>query len=205
MTAKMKAEGLLRAVFLFPALVQFADAAEIRSLEFQRHGSRYTVRAESYLEAPPDFVFSSLLNYDQFHRLTSGITQSRWLDEALDGLPLAYTRIDSCVLFFCRRLDKVEQVRVIGFGEIETIALAARSDFRYNRTRWKITAADGGTLIGYHLEMEPDFWVPPLIGPLAIRSKARESAIKIARRLEYMARTGTKMEDFNLRKYKARR
>lgn len=180
-------------------------AAEIRALHMETENGGYRVHAETFLQAPPQVVFSMLLNYDQFHRLSAGITASRWLDETLDGLPLAYTRIDSCVAFFCRKLEKVEKVTITSTNEIRTEVLPERSDFRYNRTRWRLEPEDGGTKILYDLEMEPDFWVPPLIGPWAIKRKARKSALNIAERLEYLHRTGTALDTFDLKSWDSRR
>lgn len=179
-------------------------AAEIRSLHMQNDGGRYTVQAETFLLAPPEFVYSVLLDYDEFHRLSEGITESRWLEETRDDHPLAYTRIDSCVAFFCRKLEKVETVTIMSKSEIRTEVVPGRSDFRYNRTRWQLSAENGGTRITYELEMEPDFWVPPLIGPWAIKKKAGKSALKVAERMEYMSRNGIALEAFDLDAYKAR-
>ncbi len=195
----VRAAWLLFAALL-PAVL---SAADFRSLRMEKDGNRYTVYAETFLLASPDFVYSVLLDYDQFHRLSEGISESRWLDETHANLPLAYTRIDSCVAFFCRKLEKVEMVTASGASEILTEVLPERSDFRHNRTRWRLAAEDGGTRIAYELEMEPDFWVPPLIGPWAIRRKAESSAMKIARRIEYLARQDIPLDQFDLKRYLA--
>lgn len=191
---------LLIALLAVPALTA---AAEIRSVEMTKKDGQYQVRAETYLDAPPEFVFSILLDYDEFHRLTRGITDTRWLQETLEDYPLAYTRIESCVAFFCRALEKVEMVKVTGAGEYHTETIADRSDFRFNRTHWRLQAEGAGTKIFYELEMQPDFWVPPLIGPWAIRRKAESSALKIAERMEYLAANDIPLRDFDLAAYLA--
>ncbi len=183
------------------ALPALLPAAEIRSVQMEKLEANYQVRAETYLQAPPEFVFAILMDYDEFHRLTRGITHTRWLPDSHQDLPLAYTRIDSCVAFFCRKLEKVETVRVISAARFETEALPQQSDFRRYRTRWQLSAEGPGTRIIYELEMEPDFWVPPLIGPWAIRRKAESSALKIANRIEYLAANRIALKDFDLKAY----
>lgn len=189
---------LLIPLLVLPALLA---AAEIRSVQMQKLGKSYQVRAETYLQARPEYVFATLMDYDEFHRLTRGITSTRWLQETHQGMPLAYTRIDSCVAFFCRSLEKVEAVRVISAEHFETEVLPHKSDFRSYRTRWLLTAEGTGTRIVYELEMEPDFWVPPLVGPWAIRRKAESSALEIAERIEYLAEHNIALQDFDLKAY----
>lgn len=192
-------------LFLPALMPAYLGAADIRSIQMLHEDGRYTVHAETFLTAAPQLVYSVLLDYDNFSRLSESITESRWLDDTSNHLPLAYTRIDSCVAFFCRKLEKVETVELIGEREIRTAALPGRSDFRYHRARWRVAAAEGGSIIYYELEMEPDFWVPPLVGPWAIKRKASQSALKIAERLEYMSRNGIALEAFDLNAYQERK
>lgn len=196
--SRTRARLLLLALWL-PAT---ASAAEIRSVAMDKNTEGYAVRAVSWLAAPPAFVYSVLLDYDEFHRLTGGITSSRWLHETDAGLPLAYTRIDSCVAFFCRTLEKVERVHILGDLQFATEALPGRSDFKRYASTWRLQAEANGTLITYETTMQPAFWVPPLIGPWAIRRKAESSALKIAQRIEYLAATKTPLQAFDLEAYR---
>lgn len=173
-------------------------------MTMERSGKTYQVLAETWLAADPDFVLAVLLDYDEFHRLSGGITETRWLPETEQSQPLAYTRIDSCVAFFCRRLEKVEQITITGKQSFSTRVVPARSDFEVFNAAWRLQAKDGGTTIRYELEMRPGFWVPPLIGPWAIRRKAESSALEIAERIEYLAVNSISLEDFDLEAFRER-
>jgi len=85
----------------------------------------------------------------------------------------------------------------ISAGEIITIAIPEESDFIYNRTRWTLQSVDGGTRVTYEAEIEPDFWMPPLIGPWAIKRKLEVSAAEIGARIEYLAITGKPITALN--------
>ena len=62
------------------------------------------------------------------------------------------------------------------------------SDFRYSWERWQFTPEEGGTvLMRYQFEMEPGFWVPPVIGPFMIRRTLREGGIEAVDRIERIA------------------
>ncbi len=198
---KRKSGSPIAILSLLLLLSGVAAAAEIRSVTMERSGKTYEVLAVTWLAADPDFVLAVLLDYDEFHRLSGGITETRWLPETEQDQPLAYTRIDSCVAFFCRRLEKVERIKVTGNLSFTTNVLPARSDFHVFNAAWRLQANEGGTTIRYQLEMRPAFWVPPLIGPWAIRRKAESSALEIAQRIEYLAANSMALEEFDLEAY----
>jgi len=188
---------LLRAAgFFLPLTPSFA--AEMTFINMWQDGDRYHLSSESLIDAPPALVLSTLLDYENFYRISGGIKETRYVEPDTDGMPRAYTRVESCVLFFCRSIEKVERVIVVSPEEIVLDVDPKHSDFRYNHSRWQIKADGRGTRLGYDMVMEPDFWIPPLIGPWAIEKKLVSSAMTIARRLENMARTGKKLTDFNI-------
>ncbi|MBU2675598.1 MAG: hypothetical protein KJP16_00855, partial [Gammaproteobacteria bacterium] len=53
---------------------------------------------------------------------------------------------------------------------------------------WTFAAEKGGTTVNYQLLMEPDFWVPPLIGPYIIKRKFRDGGDDAIDRIEVIAR-----------------
>jgi Polyketide cyclase / dehydrase and lipid transport len=173
-------------------------AAEMTFIEMWEEGDRYHLRSESLIEAPPELVLSTLLDYENFYRISGGIKETRYVEPDTDGVPRAYTRVESCVLFFCRSIEKVERVIVVSSQEIVLDVDPEKSDFRYNHSRWLIKPNGKGTRLGYVMVMEPDFWIPPLIGPWAIKKKLASAAMNMAHRLEHMARTGKKLSDFNI-------
>jgi hypothetical protein len=188
---------LVLAAALFPVLN--APAAEMRFNDMWKEGDRYYLRSESYIEAPPGLVFETLLDYENFYRISGGIKETRFLAPDADGRMRAYSRVESCVLFFCRSVEKVEHVTVVSEQEIVLDSIPELSDFRYNHSRWLIRPEGTGTRLGFEMDMEPDFWIPPLVGPWAIKMKLESSAMTMARRVEEMARTGRKLTEFNIK------
>jgi hypothetical protein len=192
----------VRLLLLFGSLLlplHQARAAEMEYIDMWEVGDRYHLRSESLIDAPPSLVLSTLLDYENFYRLSGGIKETRYIEPDVDGVPRAYTRVESCVLFFCRSLEKVERVIVHAPDEIELEVDPERSDFIYNHSRWSIKPEGKGTRLGYEMVMEPSFWIPPLIGPWAIKRKLASSALTMAGRLERMARTGQSLQDLSIR------
>ena len=63
----------------------------------------------------------------------------------------------------------------------------ARSDLEFGRTTWELSEEGEGTLVRYEMEMKPEFWIPPVIGPLVIKAALRSRGLRAARRVEALA------------------
>jgi hypothetical protein len=173
-----------------------AIATEVLTVEVEIDGDVYRLHGESIIHAPAEFIFDILIDYDNFHRIASGIAESRYLEPAEDGVLIGYTRIDSCVWFYCRKFEKVERIWTTAPSEIVTEIIPEQSDFNINNTRWTLKDTENGTLLIYDAEMDPDFWVPPVIGPWAFKKKLRHSAESIGWRIEYLYESGKSLSEF---------
>jgi hypothetical protein len=173
-----------------------ATASEVLTVDVKIDGDVYRMHGESIIQAPTDFVFNILADYDNFHRITNGIAESRYLEPDDDGVLLGYTRIDSCVWFYCRRFEKVERIWTTAPTEIITEAIPEKSDFKIGNARWTLKSVENGTLVIYDADVDPDFWVPPVIGPWAFKKKLRDSAEVIGWRIEYLFKSGKSLSEF---------
>jgi hypothetical protein len=185
--------SLRRAVVLTAvgcALVGVARAAVLRSLEINYEAGRYVFESDTYLEAPAAAIFDVLIDYDdnRFGRISSVYKESSFLEPALDGTPLVYTRLEGCVMFFCRSMERVERLETEAPRFISTTVLPEQSDFKYSRSEWRLEPEATGTRLTYHLVMEPAFWVPPVIGPWLLKRSLVEGGARAIRRIERLAR-----------------
>lgn len=190
-----------RLAFLAVLLLLFTHsslAAEMLHMELWEEGNVYHLRSASIINAPPELIISTLLDYNNFYRLSGGIKETRYLDPDPDGVPVALTVVESCVLFFCKQLTKTERVLHPSNNEIILEADPTRSDFKFMRSRWSVTEMGGSTVLSYDMDMQADFWIPPLIGAWAIKHKLYSSAMNMAQRMEMMARTGTPLNKFKI-------
>lgn len=179
------ARGLLG---LLLTSLTIGSAATIRTVEIDRQDGRYVLVSNTYLEAPPNAVFRVLTDYDQFARISSVFEESRFVGTDDEGTPLVYTRVEGCVWFFCKTMERVERLEFNAPDFIATTAIPARSDFRYSRSEWQLSPeGDHGTRVLYRLEMEPDFWVPPVLGPLLIKRKLVQGGKDAVSRIEGLA------------------
>jgi len=159
----------------------------------------YHLRSASTINAPPELIIKTLLDYNNFHRLSGGIKETRYLEPDSDSTPVAYTLVESCVLFFCKQIKKTERVLVASDNEIVLEVDPSRSDFKFMHSRWSVKQVNGQTILAYDMDMEADFWIPPVIGPWAIKRKLHSSAMNMARRMEKMAKTGIPLSEFKIK------
>lgn len=150
----------------------------------------YRVFGKSRIEAPAEFVHATLMDFDNFHKLAGGITETRFIPDDESGLRTAYTRYESCVLFFCKVVEKVEYILTNTPGYIELKADPARSDFVLNESSWTLEKDGDATILTFEAEFDPDFWIPPMIDTWAIRRKLEHSAETVGVNIEWMQARG---------------
>lgn len=169
---------------------QSAHCVEVIEITVDVDDGRYRVFGQSHIVASPEFVYATLMDYDNFHKLAGGITDTKFLPPDESGKLLAYTRYESCLLFFCKVIEKLEHVDGNPYDSIHVQVIPESSDFLFNESRWLIEDTGGATLLTYEAEFEPNFWIPPLIGPWAVRRKLTHTAELIGMRIEWMYERG---------------
>jgi hypothetical protein len=164
------------------------SSATVNSMEFAYRAGRFQLVSDTYLDAPAEAVFRVLTDYDQFGRLSSLYTEYGFTDPASDGTPVVFTTMEACVLFFCKRMRRVERLETYAPRRIRTVTLPERSDFRYGESEWILEPHAGGTKMIYRLEVEPDFWVPPLLGVWLVEDRVIRGGERVIGRIERYAR-----------------
>ena len=115
--------------------------------------------------------------------------ESRYLDEpAADGTPLVYTRMEGCMLWHCMTLERTERLETEAPGWIKSTALPEASNFKLATSEWVLEPHGAGTMMTYKLEMEPDFFVPPIIGPWYLKRTLSQGGLRAVTRIERLAR-----------------
>jgi len=176
------------AALLLALWLSSVGAAEFLELEFTREGGgRYRLVSEIRIDAPANGVYEVLADYPGLPRLSSIFEEGRVLEPIEDGRGLVYLKVKGCVLFFCREVEMVEQLEVDPPREMIVVIDPARSDLDFGRATWTVIPEGDGCRVQYELEMEPDFWIPPVIGPAVVEAVLHRRGLRAARRLEALA------------------
>jgi hypothetical protein len=175
----------LARAFVTLALVPLApvQALTVRSLETSYSAPAYRVTLVALVDAPPHDVESVLLDYPNYRRLDSRIRASEVLEGGTDDSSIVQTRIRFCAGWFCRTIDRVENVEHRP-GELLATVIPERSELRRGVTRTEWRAEGNGTLVTYEAEFVPDFWVPDIIARRYATRALRESTARLFANVE---------------------
>jgi len=169
-------------------IMDSVSAAELRSIDVEHNKGRYSVSSVVWFDASVPQVFEVFRQWDLSTQFSSAIVESRDIAADEDGRPGYYVRNQGCVLFFCKSFIRQGHVELKLDEELRAIADPAISDFRMSNESWTFVGEGGGTVVTYNLLMEPDFWVPPGIGPYLIKRKFRNNGGDAIERIEEIAR-----------------
>jgi hypothetical protein len=169
-------------------LVSFvARGAELRDINIELEDERYHLTSETYLDVAPDSLYRVLSNFELFEKFTSAIVESKNTGPDEMGRPGFYARMEGCVLLFCKSFIRNGHVLLSPGVEIVAVANPEHSDFIFSRESWKLIPEGDGTVMIYDFELEPAFWVPPVIGPIYIQHALRGGAERAVDRIEALA------------------
>jgi hypothetical protein len=167
-----------------------AAAAAIDELDVTREHGRYSLEANARLDATPESIYAVLTDFDDnaYSRISRVYKESRYLDPAADGTPLVYTRMEGCVLWHCMTLERTERLETEAPRWIKSTALPEGSNFKHATSEWVLEPDGDGTKMNYRIEMEPDFFVPPIIGPWYLKRTLSQGGLRAVTRIERLAR-----------------
>jgi hypothetical protein len=166
-------------------------AATMDSLEVSRSHDRYRLLASAHLDATPESIYTVLTDYGDngFSRISGAYKESGFLAPDTDGTPIVFTRMEGCLLRHCMTFNRVERLETEEPFHIRSVTLPMQSNFKYATSDWRLDRdGAGGTNLKYELEMEPDFWIPPLIGPWYLKRTLAQGGARAVTRIEALAR-----------------
>jgi len=169
------------------ALAGAANAAELREVEVERDENHYQLNSSAWFDVSQDALYAVLTNHDLFTKFTSAIAESRNVPPDEEGRPRFYSRMEGCVLLWCKSFVRNGHLLLQPKSEIIAISDPELSDFELSRERWQLVPEGDGTLLIYEFQMVPDFWVPPVVGPYFIVRSLRAGGEKAIDRIEALA------------------
>jgi len=161
------------------------NAGEMQQVDVLRDGPRYVVNMKALLVIDQERAWAVLTDYPQLERINPNIRETELLEQFEDGA-LLRTAVEFCVLWICKTIIQQQRMTILDTGPdyawLQAVVDPELSDLAYGQGDWILTAAGAEqTELAFRAEIEPDFWVPPLIGPWLIkRALVREGEATVA-------------------------
>ncbi len=175
---------------LLLGFVGAAHGAQVLDATADRQGDTYRVDIRARIDAPQAAVRRIVTDYPNLSRLNPAIRSSKVLAAYGPGSSRVRTVTHACVLFFCKDIVQVQDVKVMPDGEVVATTVPALSDFKSAVARWRLSRQDDATVMDFSARFVPAFWVPPVIGPWLIRHKLSDEMAQTAQRIEQLAGHG---------------
>lgn len=154
--------------FLLPLLVLLApaQAAEV-AVHVTRSGGTFEVDASAEFDGTVARTWQVLTDYGRIAEFIPNVRTSRVLSR--DGnQAVVEQKGEARVLFLSFPIDV--RFAVTEYPYERVVSRAVSGNIREMRSTYSLEAGEGRILLRYTGRMMPDFFVPPLIGTLALRS-----------------------------------
>jgi len=158
-----------------------------QDIEVTEQGGVYHIRASIVIDARAEYVQQVLSDFIHIYRLNPSIIESEVLGEGDTGTTRVRTRVLGCAGYFCQEVERVERVRNLPTGDLVADIVPAKSEFRSGRTVWHVEALGERSRVDYDSNVEPDFYIPPVVGKFLAKKSIRSEITTSFRNLERIA------------------
>ena len=176
--------GVTRIVFSLLLISSSVYAGQVQHADVKHKQGIYTLTLDMVVDVEQDVVYRIITDHERFHKVSDVLIETRLLKNADNNKKRRLLVVETCIWFFCFKINMTEDVQEVGNELLLTNIVPEMSDFKYGKTQWRVNALkESGSRIQFYSQHEPDFWIPPVIGPLLMKhkmlSEARETVSKI--------------------------
>lgn len=177
------------AIILLIAFNQSLSAGQVNHSSVDYKAGVYSLSLDVEIDAAFEIVRLIVTDYASLDQLSNMLIESAMISSPDDKLKRRLLVVRTCILFFCRNVRMVEEIEEVGSDVIITTIIPEQSDFKSGQTRWTLTELDDHrSRIELNGIQEPDFWIPPLIGPLLVKRKLLKEALELIDNIETMTK-----------------
>jgi hypothetical protein len=169
-------------------------AYEMDNAEVTEDKGVFQLQFSTTIDAPAEYVRQVLTDFRHIYRLNSSIIESEVLPKKRSGETTIRTRVLACVSVFCREIERVDIMRVLASGDLQADIVPELSEFRSGQAIWKVTALDDKSRLVYEATLEPDFFIPPVIGISVISNSLKNEFMSTFDRIERIANINAKRD-----------
>ena len=184
---KVAVRWIITLGLLFSSMIVSSASLKKSSIEYK--DKRFLYSFEAQINARHDRVLDKLHNFEQWDRLNRNISKSKVLETLPRNKIKRLLTLTQCIFTFCFNLKFVEIV-TLSKDRLEMNIVAGEGNFSAGRAIWE-TVSEGTykTLIRVNATLSPDFWIPPVVGPLVLEKVFLKQIKKTIETIETLAKS----------------
>lgn len=131
----------------------------------------FTVDVNIVVPVPISVAWAVITDFQHMTEFVPNLTESQVLERNRKGIRVrqkGYKRIGPFTFDF----EYLREIQMTPESELR--AHGVGGSFKRIETFTRLKAVGQGTRLEYHVDAQPDFWVPPLIGPHILRDQTAE-------------------------------
>lgn len=181
---------------LWPRLLLFAASicycatampAKIDHIDVAHEGKRYTVTMRARMDVDAARAYAVFTDFPRLVEINSAIIKAERIEGAAPGQQRVHTQVRVCVMRVCRIFDQVQDMQLQPPEQLSAQVIPELSNLRFGQAHWRIWDQDNEAHLHFTAEIEPDFWIPPVVGPWLIKRKLQSEAEETANGIEQLA------------------
>ena len=161
-----------------------SSAAVFEELSVSESNGEYRLRIVALLNAPADYVHYVITDYKHAYRINPSIIEVEILPFDHNQVLRVRNRSEQWVGPFCFNIDWTGDILETGKGDIKIKTVPELSSFKSGSAIWKIRPRGERTWVLHESRLEPDFFIPPVIGDTIMKNKMRTDSLATFRRIE---------------------
>jgi hypothetical protein len=168
-------------------LCHVAQGAEVLDAKVERRAERFVMHYDIRVRAAESRVRALLTDYGNLPLLNRNIERIQVLELLPDGGATMNVVSKFCALAICLHFAWIQEVRALADGSVSVAIPLGRGDFREGSGRWRLLSEKEDTRLIFDLDLRPNFWIPPLLGPWLMQRKLAAESLDTAREIERLA------------------
>nr|MBV6630283.1 SRPBCC family protein [Oceanococcus sp. HetDA_MAG_MS8] len=161
--------------------------AKIDHIDVAHEGKRYRVTMRARMDVDAGRAYAVFTDFPRLVDINPAIIKAEPIDGAAPGLQRVHTQVRVCVMSVCRVFDQVQDMQLKPPEQLSAQVIPELSNLRFGQAQWRIWDQEGEAHLHFFAEIEPDFWIPPIVGPWLIKRKLQSEAEETANGIEQLA------------------
>jgi len=183
-----KAAATALALFTLPLFSSITPASELEELSVHETGGVYSLRIISVIDAPMEYVYNVITDYEHVYRINPAITEVEILPSGRDEVARVRNLSEHWIGPFCFTIDWVGDIIEPRYGYLKVDTVAELSSFESGSATWELRPQGEQTRVLHESSMKPDFFIPPLIGNQIMKKRMERDTLDTFNRIECFAK-----------------